>query len=220
MAFEMNYRTLDGRVVKGGMAFDSPTHPKVFVTKNGSTISKKDWKRLKRLAADDLPESLSTAHLPPSTEKGPWADEATRRAMRGDENDEERGVEALRRWLHANSGLSADVIDEACAIAAKEHGEPAEDYLPASGLRSSGGIGGRLSGARSRLGEGSASDGFEFPKENLMPVYEPPESERPLTRADRRQARDLAMDEADRLARMFGEHFASIGIGNFPRRRF
>jgi hypothetical protein len=218
--FEMTFS--DG--IKRGMAFDGHAKHPVFVTKGNSMISKKDWPRL-RHAFDALPESLSTSHLPPSTEKGPWHDTVRRKEFlrdgasppphaSDDEDGEEVGVEAMRKYLRENTGLSEDAISEACEIAAREHGEPAEDYLPASGLKSAGGAGGRLSGARSRLGEGSrpASDGFEFPKENLAPHYEPPAR-------NRRIAADHAGGEA-RLLRMFGpDGPARVEVGEWPKRR-
>ena len=101
--------------IRRGMAFDSPTHPKVFVTKNGSTISKKDWKRLKLLAADDLPDSIRAPHVPTASD------------------EVEHRVGMLRHTLRGY-GLDDDSIDEACEICRRElAGEPVEDELPTSG---------------------------------------------------------------------------------------
>jgi hypothetical protein len=56
--FEMTYTTTDGRRVRGGMAFDSPSHARhgVYVTPNGSAITRKDFDQMKRkrLVFDDL----------------------------------------------------------------------------------------------------------------------------------------------------------------------
>jgi hypothetical protein len=46
--FEMTFS--DGKT--RGMAHDGPTHPKIFVTRNGSHITAKDWAKMKRLALD------------------------------------------------------------------------------------------------------------------------------------------------------------------------
>jgi hypothetical protein len=223
----------------------------LYLDRGGNLIDRNGalWGRRGTMAHDSLPDSLRAAggssHLPPQPEFGPEHDSVRKHTL-GDENDEERGVEALRRWLFEHTGLSENAIDEACEIAAKEHGEPAEDYLPASGLRSAGGMGGRLSNARSRLGEGlrpplgtkssseersmlgeatyrssPASDGFAFPKENLMPHYEPPESERRSSARARRLAADAVSDAAgESLLRLFGpDGPARIGIGEWPKRR-
>lgn len=51
------------------MGFDGPAHPKVYVTKNGSAIVRKDWKKLKRLAVDDLPESIHVPRTPSASDE-------------------------------------------------------------------------------------------------------------------------------------------------------
>jgi hypothetical protein len=117
MAFEMNYRTLDGRVVRGGMAFDSVSHAKngCYLTPNGSMIKQKDWARFRQLAADDLPASVRVPRVPTAS------DEVDRR------------VGMLRHTLRGY-GLDDDSIDEACEICRRElAGEPVEDELPTSG---------------------------------------------------------------------------------------
>jgi hypothetical protein len=204
-----------------------------LVDRNGAL-----WGRRGTMAMDSLPDSLSSE---PSTELGPWHDEVTRRAMRGDENDEERGVEALRKYLRTHTGLAEEAIDEACELceqAISERGE-VSDELPVAAPR---GYGGRLSGqerkvegraplgtispnaSRSTIGEADyrsspASDGFEFPKENLTPHYEPPESERRLSARDRRLARDSASGSAS--DQHFREMFPNApGVGEWLPRRW
>jgi hypothetical protein len=53
--FETTYRTLDGRVVRGGLAFDSPSHSRagVLVTRGGSVLTKADYSRLAKAKALD-----------------------------------------------------------------------------------------------------------------------------------------------------------------------
>jgi hypothetical protein len=229
--------------VRRGMGFDGHAKYPVVATRNGSTISERDWSRLSakakaKLAADDLPESVRAPHTPTAS-------------------DAEHRVEMLRHYLRGR-GLDEESVEEACEIARREtEGGEVEDELPTSGpggarnaansqtrepdekvFRSPGRFGSRpplgtksSSEERSMIGEADyrsspASDSASFLQKfpeaaRIKPGYEPPESERPLTRADRRRAHALAMDAdstAD-LTRMFGEHFASIGIGDFPRRR-
>ena len=52
--FETTYRTVDGRLTRGGMAFDSPSHSRAgtFVTKGGSAISRRDWPKFKGVFDD------------------------------------------------------------------------------------------------------------------------------------------------------------------------
>jgi hypothetical protein len=227
--------------IRRGMAFDSPTHPKVFVTKNGSAIVRKDWKKLKQLAVDDLPESIRVPRTPSASD------------------DAEHRIGMLRHTLRGY-GLADDSIDEACEICRRElAGEVTDDELPTSGpggarnaansrsrepdekaFRSPGRFESRSplgttssSKERSMLGEATyraspASDASfleEFPEAARIKAFpEPPEDSRPLTRAERRHAYALAMDAADgtaeaRLLEMFGpDGPARIKIGDFPRR--
>jgi hypothetical protein len=242
MVFEMTYRTLDGRIVRGGMAHDAKDHPAVFVTPGGSTITKRDWPRFKG--------ALDKAIKPFNGDLVRMKDHPE---AFDNEDDEERGVEALRRWLRAHTGLAESVISEACDLAASEMEPSGEDYIPASGLKSAGGMGGRLSNARSRLGEGSraplgtlstenrsrsplgtaefrsslASDASfdqRYPgvRERLgRPVhgtsqYDPPPAR---SKRERKLAADASADGAgDRLTGKFGAHFAEVGVGPWPKR--
>jgi hypothetical protein len=141
--FEMTFS--DG--IKRGMAFDSAAHPQIYITPAGSHITQKDWAKMKRRLA--LDKAIK-----------PFDGDLVRQKDHPEAFDDDDGevrppdIKALRKYLHENTGLSWDVIEEACTLCELQHGEPAEDYLPASGLRSAGGMGGRLSGERSRLGEG------------------------------------------------------------------
>jgi hypothetical protein len=60
--FEMSYRNVDGKLVHGGMAFDAPGHSPVFVTRNSSIISRKDWPKMKH-ALDALPGGMAAPQL-------------------------------------------------------------------------------------------------------------------------------------------------------------
>jgi hypothetical protein len=120
-------------------------HAGLYLNRAGDLVDRNGalWGRRGTLAMDSLPESIRAPHAPASD------------AERDDEDDGERGVEALRRWLRAHTGLAESAISEACDLAASELEPSGEDDIPASGLKSAGGMGGRLSNARSRLGEGS-----------------------------------------------------------------
>jgi hypothetical protein len=136
MAFEMSYRTLDGRVVRGGMAFDSVSHAKngCYLTPNGSMVTRKDWQKMKRnLALDDLPRSPRAPHAPTAS-------------------DAEHRIDMVRHFLRGR-GLDEESIEEACAICKREleEEEPVEDELPENALY--GGMGGALTG-RSREPDG------------------------------------------------------------------
>ena len=145
--FEMQHVCADGVTRTLGMAFDSPTHPRVFVTPGGSHLTAKDWAKMKRLALDKpiKPFNGDLVRMKDHPE-----------AFDDDDGEVRPDIKALRKYLHENTGLSWDVIEQACELCELEHSEPAEDYLPASGLRSAGGMGGRLSGERSRLRKGRA----------------------------------------------------------------
>lgn len=202
-----------------------------LVDRNGAL-----WGRRNTMAMDSLPESVRAPHVPSASD------------------DAEARVGMLKHILRGY-GLDDKSCDEACQIARNElAGEVSgEDYIPASGLKSAGGMGGRLSGERSRLGEGSrpslgtlssekrssplaeseyraspASDASfdqRYPgvRERLgRPVhgnsqYDPPS---PLRKRERKAAADARTPDAgDRLAEKFGEHFAEVGVGEWPRRR-
>jgi hypothetical protein len=217
--------------IRRGMAFDSPTHPKVFVTKNGSTISKKDWKRLKLLAADDLPDSIRAPHLPTAS-------------------DAEHRVEMLRHYLRGR-GLDEESCDQACELARREmeEEEPVEDELVHAGP---GAMGGRLNPATRRepdeklfkspaqfsertplgttAGENRGSSVLSQVEYRSSPASDamrvkigtPGNSQfdpaPPLTAKDRRMAEDAAARPRKGLRKMF-PGIEDIGIGDFPRRR-
>ena len=54
--------------IKRGMAFDGHAKNGAYVTRGGSMISKRDWSRLKQLAADDLPESVRAPRVPSASD--------------------------------------------------------------------------------------------------------------------------------------------------------
>jgi hypothetical protein len=138
----------------------------------------------------------------------------------GFDEDDGPGVEALRRYLRENTGLSEDVIDAACEIAAREAEPEAKDKLPVSGPRHA------LFAKESREpGEKAFRDPDNFSGKypeaaKVKSYYEPPESERPLTARDRQLARDSVpgSEASRRFEAMFPEP-ARIGIGPWPPRR-
>lgn len=65
--FEMTYSTADGRRVRGGMAFDGHARNGVYVTPNGSAITRKDWSKMKRALTFD---ELASPNISPG-EKSP-----------------------------------------------------------------------------------------------------------------------------------------------------
>jgi hypothetical protein len=225
--------------VRRGMAFDAVSHPRVFVTKNGSALTAADWAKLKlkarrALAFDDLPESVRAPHAPAAS-------------------DAEHRVEMLRHYLRGR-GLDEESIEEACEHARRDMAEvgEVEDELPVSGPA---GAGGKLSKQsrepdekvfrspghferrsplgtlsshekRSLLGEAEyrsspASDGFErmFPEAARIKAFPEPHQWR-----EERQARDrrrLAGDAAaadESFFKMFPDA-RRIGVGDWPSRR-
>jgi hypothetical protein len=243
--FDIQHKCRDGVVRTLGMAFDvaigKRDHPRVLVTKNGSTLTPADWAKLKlkarrALASDDLPESVRAPHAPTAS-------------------DAEHRIELLRHYLRGR-GMDEESIEEACDICKREMaGEVSDDELPVSGP---GGMGGRLSDRsreggekvfkspghfesrpplgtrssgekRSTVGEAEyrsspASDASfdrRYPgvRERLgRPVhgtsqYDPTPA---LSKRERQIAADAALDGAgDRLSQRFGEHFASIKVGTW-----
>jgi len=126
--FELKFS--DG--ITRGMAHDAWDHPRVFVTRNGSHLTAKDWKKMKRLAFDDLPESIRVPRTPSASD------------------EVEHRVGMLRHTLRGY-GLDDESCDEACEIARKElAGEPVEDELPVAGPA---GMGGRMSNQTREGGE-------------------------------------------------------------------
>jgi hypothetical protein len=121
--------------------------------------------------------------------------------------DEEPSHEEFAKYLRSK-GLDEEAIAEALEFAG--YGETA-DALPVAGPFH------RLLARQTREPDGKM---FEFPKENLAPRYEPPESERRLSARDRRLARDsVPGSEADRHFReMFPN--CNVEVGEWPRRRW
>ena len=103
-------------------------HAGLYLNRAGDLVDRNGalWGRRGTMAMDSLPESIRAPHVPASD---------------ADEDDEERGVEgradikALRKYLHENTGLSWDVIEDACTLAEQAISERGEvtDELPTSG---------------------------------------------------------------------------------------
>jgi hypothetical protein len=226
--------------IKRGMAFDGHAKNGAYVTRGGSMISKRDWSRLKQLAADDLPESVRAPRVPSASD------------------EVEHRVGMLRHILRGY-GLDDESCDEACEIARRElAGEPVEDALPVAGPA---GMGGRMSDQtreggekhfrspghfesrpplgttsssekRSMVGEAeyrsspASDEAFfaAFPDARRIQTGTPGSTQFDgaddrRTRRERRLAADAALDgAADGLAEMF-PGIENIGVGDFPRRR-
>jgi hypothetical protein len=126
--FDMHYRTADGRIVRGGMACDGHADRPVFVTKNGSQLTAKDWKTMKRLALDKPIK--------------PFNGDLVRQKDHPEAFDAEHRLDMLRHILRGY-GLDDESVEEACEICRRElAGETTEDELPISGPA---GAGGKLS---------------------------------------------------------------------------
>jgi hypothetical protein len=96
------------------MACDGHMDRPIFVTKNGSQINQEDWKKMKRLAFDDLPESVRAPQIPTAS-------------------DAEHQLAQFRGYLRGK-GVDAESCDEACEIARRDlAGEVTDDELPTSG---------------------------------------------------------------------------------------
>ena len=194
---------------------------------------------MKRLAVDDLPESVRASRVPSASD------------------EVEHRVGMLRHTLRGY-GLDDDSIEEACEICRRElAGEPVEDELPTSGpggarnlsnsqaheldekvFRSPGRfksrppLGTTASGEeRSVVGEATyrsspASDSFaqDFPDAMRIGTAVPGRSQFDgaddrRTKRERRIAADAALDgAADSLAEKF-PGIENIGVGDFLRRR-
>jgi hypothetical protein len=232
--------------VRRGMGFDGHVKYPVVATRNGSTISERDWSRLSakakaKLVFDDLPDSVRAPRVPSAS-------------------DAEHRIEMLRHYLRGR-GLDEESCDQACELARREltlEEEPVEDELPTSGpggarnlsnsqarepgtkvFRSPGRFESRpplgttsSSKERSMLGGANyrsspASDGFarRYPDAMRISAAVPGHSQFDgqndrRSRRQRQLAADAALpDAADRLSQKFGEHFAAVGVGDFPRRR-
>jgi hypothetical protein len=220
--------------IKRGMAFDGyPYHRAngVFMTRGGSMISKRDWKKLKKRLARD--EELGPKHdlvrQKDMRERGESFDEE-------DERGEEAGVEALRRYLTEHTGLSAESIEAACWLAAKERGEVA-DALPIAGPKHAAlprGGNSTIKATREpnekvfKIGEDhAASFARRYPDAVKVEIgvgysqFDPPIERR--TDRSPRLALDAASAKAGkRLRKKLGldKHFGKIGVGEWlPRVR-
>ena len=103
--FDMSYKTTDGRVVRGGMAFDAKGHKPVFATRSGSVLTEADWKKLGR---------------------------DSRKRLSADVFDAETRLEMLRHYLKGR-GLDEESIEEAIEHARadlKTTEAKGEDVLP------------------------------------------------------------------------------------------
>jgi hypothetical protein len=235
--FEMQHRCADGVVRTLGMAHDARDHPRIFVTKNGSHLTAKDWKKMRRLALDDLPESIHVPRTPSASDEVEHRIGMLRHVLRGyglDDDSIDEACEICRRELAGEVTDDELPIAGAChALFAGESREPGERSFRASGRsesRSRPPLGTKASHERSgsvlseqeyRSSPASNSASFEFPKENLTPHYEPPESERRSSARARRLAADAASDAAgESLLRLFGpDGPACVGVGEWPKRR-
>ena len=234
MVFDMTFS--DG--IRRGMAHDSPNHPKIYVTRNGSHIDLRDWakfgrKAKARLAGDDLPPS---PHAPIAS-------------------DAESRIAMLRHYLRGR-GMDEESIEQACDICKTElEGGEVEDELPTAGP------GGARNLANSQSREGGEkvfkSTGH-FEKRPLLGTTasnrersvigeveyrSSPASDRslldelgvtrikvgvpgssqfdpapPLTAKGRQLAEDAAARPRKSLRKMFPD-LERIGIGDFPKRR-
>jgi hypothetical protein len=230
--------------VRRGMGFDGHVKYPVVATRNGSTISERDWSRLSakakaKLVFDDLPESVRAPRVPSASD------------------DAERRVGMLRHTLRGY-GLDDDSVEEACEICRRELEGEADDELPTAGP----GGARNLANSQSRepgekvfrspgrferrppLGTLSSGEKRSFPheadyrsspasdesfdrrypgvRERIGHSYGSGQYDLPprLSKRERKLAADAALDgAADRLVGKFGAHFAEIGVGSWPKRR-
>jgi hypothetical protein len=170
------------------MALDGHADRPVFVTRNGSHIVGKDWKKMKRLATDELPPS---PHAPAASDAEQHSE--LRGYLRGKGFDEESAEEACAVW-RSDMARRRELA-----------GEPVEDALPVSGPRH------RLLARETREPnekvfeqQSRAADAVEnflcrFPDARRVGPGTP--AERPLTAKDRQLAADRAAGEASVLRR-------------------
>jgi hypothetical protein len=91
--------------VRRGMGFDGHAKYPVVATRNGSTISERDWSRLSakakaKLVFDDLPESVRAPRVPSAS-------------------DAEHRIDMLRHYLRGR-GLDEESVEQACDICKRE----------------------------------------------------------------------------------------------------
>ena len=118
--FETTYRTVDGRVVKGGLAFDLPRHAKhgVLVTRGGSQISREDWPKMKRTLTFDELASPNMSSGP----KKPFNPLAT--SARSDLHSAvKRFCDALGLEHEKVGGAVSDILEQHEAEAAQAHAQ-------------------------------------------------------------------------------------------------
>jgi hypothetical protein len=229
--FEMQHVCADGVTRTLGMAFDGDPYHRgngVFMTKSGSMISKRDWPKLKRAMDERIK---------------PFNGDLIRMKDTPEAFDDEGppGTKALRRYLHENTGLSWDVIEEACELcelAAKERGEVA-DALPVAGARhalSPRGAGTLIKKVR-ELGQ---KPGLPAEDHATRFAKRYPEAERvagslgsgsygrsqfadpgPLTAADRKKlAYDRAGGRGRGILKDLGINIDRVEVGDWPQRKW
>jgi hypothetical protein len=201
--------------VRRGMAFDSPSHPRIFVTKSGSSLTAADWARLKpgarrKLVGDDLPPSPRTPGLPTS-----------------DELDDEGRMAALHRYL-SDKGLTMDDIAEACRLAREGRGGETDDELPVSGARHAAlprGGSSVIKEHREPGGKIYATDKRPSRLEELgvMRVQTGVPGRSQFDPPSDRRSEGLAFDSKSArkgFREKFGKHFTQIGVGEWPQRKW
>jgi hypothetical protein len=224
--FDMHYRTADGRVVKGGMAFDAADHPRVLMTRSGSALTARDWAKLKPKARRALAGD---------EELGPKHDLVRKKNMaeRGesfDEGDVEHRLAIVRDYLRSK-GLDEESIEAAIEHARRDlAGRVEGDALPVAGKehalapRSAGTLVKKMRAPGEQVFDPSASDSASFLRKypdaaRIGFSYGSSQFDPPPPRVTR-----LAADAADpsarpkkRLRKLFPD-LDRIGVGPFPKR--
>jgi hypothetical protein len=214
--FEMTYRNVDGQLVRGGMCFDGHS-PGVFVTRNSSMISRKDWPKMK-YALDALPGTMAAPQL--SRE-----DELTlkhEKEMRDAFNELEEGFGASHLDAHPTiRAFVTSVRNKYCSHHHSIRGKPsgARDEDPDTVL------GGALSGRSRDVGESvfqkhgvthhshhGAIDAAREAASRIGFVSGPAPAGRRLTKQERKQIAFDAQAAASgfcSMAKQFGQEFAN-----------
>jgi hypothetical protein len=152
-----------------------------------------------------------------------------RRAHDEDDGEGRPDIKALRKYLHENTGLSWDVIEDACTLA-EQRGE-VSDELPVSGSghalapRDANGVIKKHRDPGEKIFQASDSTAClaKFPDMQRIGVAVPGNSQYDGQHVRRaRRTRQLAADAASpdagaKLAEKFGEHFASVKVGEWAR---